>query len=275
MSKRQTIDARGRRLSPAAMPGFNAGRTPVTKGQTFPPDPFQVEDIVALLDACEPHRAGRQAEFSALRLRALIVVLWRTGLRISEALALEERDLDRRSSAVTVRHGKGDKRRISAMDEWAWNELEVWLDARRDLPFGAVFCVLSGRTAGRPMSATDARRQLRDTAKAAGLRRRANPHNFRHSHAVELWREGLDVYAISQQLGHCRLDITAAYLRGISPLEVLRPIGQRQPPVMQVPQARGSRKGGEPWGRSSRTTTPSPTTQAPMTATSSKALPPE
>jgi integrase len=245
VSKRQAtsdpcrpLDARGRRLSPAATPGFNSGRTPATKGQTFPPDPIQVEDIVSLLDACQPHRAGRQAELSALRLRALIVVLWRTGLRISEALALEERDLDRRSCAVTVRRGKGGKRRISAMDEWAWGELDVWLEARRDLPFGAVFCVLSGRTAGRPISATDARRQLREAAGAAGLRRRANPHCFRHAHAVELWREDMDVYTIQQQLGHARLDVTAAYLRGVSPMEVLRPIGQRRPPMMQVPGER-------------------------------------
>lgn len=229
------LDARGRRRSPATLPGFNAGRTPATKGQTFPPDPIQVEDIVALLDTCKPHRAGRIAELTALRRRALIVVLWRTGLRISEALALEERDLDRHAFSVTVRRGKGGKRRISAMDEWAWRELEVWLEARKELPFGAVFCILTGRTAGRPMSATDARRQLREAAKAAGLRRRANPHSFRHAHAVELWREEVDVYTIQQQLGHARLDVTAAYLRGVSPMEVLRPIGRRNAPMMRVP----------------------------------------
>jgi integrase len=232
------LDARGRKRSPAAMPGFHAGRTPVTKGQTFPPDPIQVEDIVSLLDACKPRRAGRMAELGALRRRGLIVVLWRTGLRISEALALEERDLDHRALSVTVRRGKGEKRRISAMDEWAWSELQPWLDARRELPFGAVFCVLSGPTAGRPMSATDARRQLRESAKLAGLRRRANPHSFRHAHAVELWREDMDVYTIQQQLGHARLDVTAAYLRGVSPMEVLRPIGQRRAPMMSVPSVR-------------------------------------
>lgn len=237
MSKHQAIDARGRRLSPAAMPGFNSGRIPVTKGQTFPPDPIQVEDIVALLDTCKPHRAGRMAELAALRRRALIVVLWRSGLRISEALALEERDLDRRACAITVRCGKGGKRRISAMDEWAWGELEVWLEARRELPFGAVFCILSGLTAGRPMSATDTRRQLREAAKSAGLRRRANPHSFRHQHAVELWRENLNLYAISRQLGHARLDITATYLSGVSPIEVLRPIGSHPAPLTRVPSS--------------------------------------
>jgi integrase len=99
------------------MPGFNAGNIPAGKGRRYPADPIQVDDIVKLLDAVKPHRAGRLAELGAMRLRALVVVLWRSGLRISEALALEERDLVRQQSSVTVRRGKGGKRRISAMDE--------------------------------------------------------------------------------------------------------------------------------------------------------------
>jgi site-specific recombinase XerD len=54
-----------------------------------------------------------------LRLRGVIVVLWRAGLRISEALALNESDLDSERGAVLVRHGKGDKRREVGMDRWA------------------------------------------------------------------------------------------------------------------------------------------------------------
>ncbi len=52
------------------------------------------------------------------RLRALIVLLWRAGLRISEALALQESDLDRSRGAVVVRRGKGGKRREVGMDRW-------------------------------------------------------------------------------------------------------------------------------------------------------------
>lgn len=231
------LDKRGRKRSPAAEAGYHAGRIPVTKGRSFPPDPIQVEDIVSLLDACKPWRKGRAAELSAMRLRALIVVLWRSGLRISEALALEDRDLNPRDFAITVRKGKGGKRRISAMDEWAWRELETWTAARAELPFGAIFCVLSGATAGQPWSASSARGSLREAAKCAGLRRRANPHCFRHAHAVELWREEIDVYTIQQQLGHARLDVTANYLRGVAPVEILASIGHRKPPTMPVPKS--------------------------------------
>jgi site-specific recombinase XerD len=231
------LDVCGRLRSPATLPGFHAGRPPATKGRRYPADPIAVEDIAKLLWAIKPASADRRHQLSAQRLRALIVLLWRSGLRISEALALEERDLNRGDYAITVRRGKGDKRRISAMDDWGWHELQAWLDVRQRLPFGAVFCVLSGPTIGQPLSSTDARRQLRELGAAAGLRRRINPHAFRHQHAVELWREGVDVYAIQRQLGHARLDVTAEYLRGIAPLELLEPIGRRRAPTMAVPHA--------------------------------------
>jgi site-specific recombinase XerD len=206
------------------------------KGKKFPPDPIKVEDIVKLLCQFQPRRAGYTSQLSAMRLRALTATLWRTGLRISEALDLEERDLLRQDMALVVRHGKGDKRRLVAMDEWGWQELENWLEVRQHLPGGKIFCVIRGNTAGnKAMYDSDVRRQLRDAAKFAGINRRANPHSFRHEHAVELWREGIDVYTIQQQLGHARLDVTAIYLKGIAPVELLEPIGRlRRPPMMLI-----------------------------------------
>ena len=65
------------------------------------------------------------------RLCALIVILWRAGLRISEALDLAETDLDRPRGAVLVRRGKGGKRREVGMDRWAWDQLQPWLEIRR------------------------------------------------------------------------------------------------------------------------------------------------
>jgi hypothetical protein len=83
------------------------------------------------------------------RLRALIVLLWRAELRISEALALQESDLDRSRGAVVIRRGKGGKRREVGMDRWAWEQLDPWLEIRHQLPLGAVLCVIHGPTAGR------------------------------------------------------------------------------------------------------------------------------
>jgi site-specific recombinase XerD len=57
------------------------------------------------------------------RLRGLVVVLWRAGLRIHEALALAEADLDQRRGAVLVRRNKGGRRRRVGMDPWGWTDL--------------------------------------------------------------------------------------------------------------------------------------------------------
>jgi hypothetical protein len=89
---------------------------------------------------------------AGLRVCGLIVVLWRVGLRVSEALALAEGDLEPGRGAVLVRHGKGGRRREVGMDDWGWRQLEPWLKCRLQMPVGALFCVINGPTAGRPWS---------------------------------------------------------------------------------------------------------------------------
>jgi site-specific recombinase XerC len=79
------------------------------------------------------------------RARALIVVLWRAGLRIQEALDLTELDLDPRRGSVLVRRGKGGRRREIGMDDWGFEQLEPWLQARQTMPVGPLFCVINGR----------------------------------------------------------------------------------------------------------------------------------
>jgi integrase len=109
------LDAAGRRRSPATMPEFHAGRPPRNKGIRYPADPPTIEEIVTVM-----RRAGDGVH--GKRLRGLIVVLWRAGLRICEALALAEADLDPRRGSLLVRRGKGGRRREVGMDDWAWEQ---------------------------------------------------------------------------------------------------------------------------------------------------------
>jgi integrase len=113
MESAPLLDCAGRRRSPATLPGYHRGRPPRNKGLRYPPDPPTVEEIIAIMRAAGDDPDG-------VRLRGLIVVLWRAGLRISEALALAESDLDRVRGAIQVRHGKGGRRREVGMDRWAW-----------------------------------------------------------------------------------------------------------------------------------------------------------
>lgn len=98
-------------------------------------------EAIALLRACSTRAP------TGIRSRALIAVLWRCGLRISEALTLELRDLDLEHGTLRVRHSKGDKSRTLGLDEQTAALLARWLDRRRSLGAGArapVFCTLHG-----------------------------------------------------------------------------------------------------------------------------------
>jgi integrase len=201
-------DAAGHRRSPVTMPGFHEGRAPRNKGRRYPADPPTVKEIIAVMRA-----AGDGAD--GARLRALIVILWRAGLRIGEALDLAETDLDASRGAVLVRRGKGGRRREVGMDRWAWSQLEPWISIRRHLPVGALLCVIRGATAGRHWEPSSARKQLARTAITAGVRRRFAPHQLRHAHAVEMAHEGVPLVVIQRQLGHANLGITSIYLQGI------------------------------------------------------------
>src|SRR5918995_891250 len=142
------------------------------------------------------------------RVRAMMVVLWRAGLRIQEALALAEHDLDHRRGSVLVRNGKGGRRREVGMDEWGWEQLRPWLNARAGLPVGPLFCIIDGPTRGRPWSGAAVRSEFRRIAVRAGVRRRFAPHQLRHAHALELAREGVPLNIIQWQLGHANLGTT-------------------------------------------------------------------
>ena len=167
-SAQQLLDAAGRRRSPATLSDFHAGRAPGNKGQRYAADPPTVDEIIAVMRRAAHARYGN-------RLNGLIVVLWRAGLRINEALSLTETDLEERRGSVLVRHGKNDRRRQVGMDAWGWTALGPRLAERAALPVGPLFCVIAGPTAGHAWSASAARLQLHQVAVEAGVRRRFAP----------------------------------------------------------------------------------------------------
>jgi len=225
MTVSAVLDSAGRRRSPAAVPGYPAGRPPRNKGMRYPADPPTVEEIVAVMRQVGTSRHGA-------RLRALIVVLWRAGLRIQEALALAEHDLDAHRGSILVRRGKGGRRREAGMDEWGFEQLRPWLVERARLPVGPLLCVIDGPTRGRPLNAAGVRVEFRRVAERAGVRRRFAPHQLRHAHALELAREGVPLNIIQRQLGHANLGTTSIYLQGIDTEEIIAAVHARRAPMM-------------------------------------------
>ena len=209
----------------SARPDRRLRAVPKNKGHRYPPDPPRVEEIVAVM-----REAGHRPH--GLRLRALIVVLWRAGLRIGEATSVAESDCEPARGSILIRRGKGGRRREVGMDEWGWVQLRPWLELRRTLPIGPLFCVISGPTAGGPWSTGAARTRLSLLAARAGVRRRFAPHQLRHAHAVEMAREGLPLNVIQRQLGHANLGVTSIYLQGIDTAEIIETVHARRSPVV-------------------------------------------
>ncbi len=210
-----------RNPSPATRAGYHAGRTPANAGQRLPPEILTAEEVRTLIRACSS-RAPTGA-----RNRALLVVLYRGGLRISEALALRPKDLDAGAGSVTVLHGKGDKRRTIGLDAGAFALLERWLTIRASLGITGrqgVFCTLDGS----PLDSSYVRHLLPRLAARAGIDKRVHAHGLRHTHAAELATERTPANVIQAQLGHESLATTDRYLRHIAPQDLIDRIRARE-----------------------------------------------
>ncbi len=221
------LDVAGHRRSPATRPGYHRGRSPRNKGEQYPADPPTVEEIVAVMRSVGDRSYGE-------RLRALIVLLWRAGLRISEALALQESDLDRARGAVLVRRGKGGKRREVGMDRWAWEQLDPWLELRQRLPIGSLLCVIHGPTRRPAVGGVGRAKTSTSRSPGRGCQRRFAPHQLRHAHAVEMAHEGVPLVVIQRQLGHANLGITSIYLQGIDSSEIISTVHGRPSPTISA-----------------------------------------
>ena len=197
------------------------GREPANKGQKLPVEILTPEEVKALIRTCSSRAP------TGIRNRALLTLLYRGGLRLSEALALYPKDVDPDHGTVTVLHGKGNKRRTVGLDPGAFAVLERWMDRRRELgPNGryAIFCTLQGQ----PLKSAYVRALLPRLAAKAGIEKRVHAHGLRHTHAAELARERTPVNLISKQLGHSGVGVTARYLDHIAPEEVVAAMQRRE-----------------------------------------------
>lgn len=183
-----------------------------------PPEPLEPAEVRALLAAC-----GGDT-LTGARNRALLAVLWRAGLRCSEALALRPSDISFNHGTVRVLHGKGNKARTVGIDSTALQLVQTWIDRRKAAGFpdrAALFCVIKGPNRGEPLHPRTVRSLVTRLGARAGIQHRVHPHGLRHTMAVELVREGVPVTLISRQLGHTNMATTAVYLDHLHPREAI------------------------------------------------------
>lgn len=146
--------------------------------------------------------------FAAARGRALLELLYATGIRCAEAVGLDVHELDLQARMVRVL-GKGRKERIVLFGRRAQQALSAWLAERARLKprSDALFLnARGGRLSGRSVRALVARR-----VQQLALARRCSPHTLRHSFATHLLTRGADLRAIQELLGHASLSTTQRY----------------------------------------------------------------
>lgn len=158
--------------------------------------------------------------------RTVAMVLYGAGLRISEALVLELRDVDSARMVLTVRHGKGDQDRQVALSVVLLEALRVYWRAYRPRSW-----LFPGQTADQAMGPSTIQRALKAARVRAGIAKPATPHTLRHSYATHLMEAGTDLRVIQTLLGHRSLRTTSIYTHVAtervrttrSPLDALSP----------------------------------------------------
>lgn len=176
------------------------------------PDTLDAHEVARLLEASDAHRrTGR-------RDRALLELLYAAGLRVSEALALDEGDLSLAGGFVRV-VGKGDRERLVPVGDLALDALAAYLEERRlaggddetgEPSVGRGRPLFRSRR-GRRLDRMSAWRVMRRAATTAGLGGRVTPHTLRHSFATHLLEGGADLRVVQELLGHASITTTQLY----------------------------------------------------------------
>lgn len=152
-----------------------------------------------------------------LRNKALLEILYSTGLRNTEARTLEVRDVDFEREEIFVRHGKGyfgERQRVVPVGKTALWYLEEYLSRSRPKLLGdKTSSVLFITRRGRPLRIEAPDTIVKRYAALAGIQRKVRTHTIRHSFATHLLKHGADIRHVQEMLGHSSLESTKVYTR--------------------------------------------------------------
>jgi integrase/recombinase XerD len=168
---------------------------PFRKREKRLPSVLSPEEVQRLLGAVENRKH-----------RLILMVLYATGLRVSEVVHLKVDDIDSARMVIRVRQGKGRKDRLVMLSPvlleelrryWRWHRPTLWL--------------FPGSDAETPLSISAVQRVCQRARRAAGIQKQASPHTLRHSFATHLLEAGTDLRLIQTVLGHRSVSTTQLY----------------------------------------------------------------
>jgi integrase/recombinase XerD len=159
------------------------------------PAVLTLEEVSRLLHAVEPRKA-----------RTLLTAMYGCGLRISEAIGLQIRDVDSQRMVIHIRQSKGRKDRYVPLGATLLDELRGYWRAERPSIF-----LFPGSQADKPVNIAAVRQEFRLAKRIAGIENSCTTHVLRHSYATHCLQAGMDVAVIQRILGHASLETTATY----------------------------------------------------------------
>ena len=176
------------------------------------PFPRQPKRLPVVLSRTEVARF--LAAVPNLKHRTVLMTMYATGLRLTEALRLRISDVDTGRQCLRVAQGKGQKDRYTLLPPTLLQQLRVYWKATRPSHW-----LFPGRRPDQPLTETAIQRGCGPAARRAGLAKRVSTHTMRHCFATHLLEAGTDLRTIQQLLGHTSLGTTAVYLHVASARE--------------------------------------------------------
>jgi integrase/recombinase XerD len=188
----------------------SAAVRPVWKGRRLTRNVLSEDLMARLIDSIETTTP------IGIRNRAMLELLYSTGLRRGELRMLNVTDVAIAEKLVEVRHGKGGTTRTVPLGGRAAVIVMRYVEHARPLHLvrrdeAALFLAATAARRGCRISVTQINRIVVEARRAAGIERRVTPHTFRHSFATHLLRAGADLRHLQELLGHARIDTTETY----------------------------------------------------------------
>ncbi len=169
------------------------------------PDSLTEEEINRLLDSPDPDTPYGQRD------RAMLELMYASGLRVSELISLELGQIDARMGVIRI-IGKGNKERLVPVGEQALDTLRTYLaDGRHELATGLPSSHVFLSKRGRGMSRQAFWQIIKRYASLADIRSQVSPHTLRHAFATHLLNHGADLRTLQMLLGHADLSTTQIY----------------------------------------------------------------
>ena len=177
------------------------GMPDVVSFLSFPKSPKKLPVVLSATQVAQVLEALYEVKY-----RVFYTTIYATGMRISEARHLETGDIDAARGLIHIRHGKGNKERVTLLSKRLLAILRVyWRQERPKAPL-----LFTSETGG-PLNEGTARKALHEAVAAAGLEKLVTPHTLRHSFATHMLENGTELRVIQMLLGHSSIRSTTRY----------------------------------------------------------------